>query len=68
MKAPRGITTKFDGVRDGQAYFVVRATKFYLFKTTLRIARQNTRRPLLAAFIFAFAFYYLVVGAGDAEA
>ncbi len=60
MRAPRGLTMKLDYVKNGRVYFKVRATKFYLFKTILRIAWQNIRNPITAGLIFAFAFYYLV--------
>ena len=60
MRAPRGLTVTYDRVRDGRVYFKVSATKFYLFKTILRIAGQNIQHPFTACLIFVFAFYYLV--------
>jgi len=60
MRAPRGLTTKMVGHKDGKVYFEVTATKFYLFKTILRIAGQNLRNPVTACLIFVFAFYYLM--------
>lgn len=60
MRAPRGLTVKFDHVEWERVYFKVRATKFYLFKTILRIAGQNIRNPVVAGLIVAYAFYYLV--------
>lgn len=60
MRAPRGLTVKFDYVKGGRVYFKIRATKFYLFKVILKIAWQNIRNPATAFLIFAFAFYYLV--------
>ena len=60
MRPPKGLTVKFDHVKDERVYFEVRATKFYLFKTILRIAGRNLHHPLTAGLIFAFAFYYLV--------
>ena len=60
MRAPRGLTTKMVCHKDGKVYFKVRATKFYLFKTILRIAGQNIRNPVLSFLIVVFAFYYLV--------
>ena len=60
MRAPRGLTVKYDGVRDGQVYFNISATKFYLFKAILRLGGQNIHHPLTACLIFVFAFYYLV--------
>ncbi|MBA7702323.1 hypothetical protein ES703_111087 [subsurface metagenome] len=60
MRLPKGITAKFDGVKDGRVYFKIRATKFYLFKTILKIAGQNIRNPVMACLIVLFAFYYLV--------
>ena len=60
MRVPKGLTMKFDHVERERVYFKVRATKFYLFKTILRIAGQNIRRPVTSFLIVAFAFYYLV--------
>lgn len=60
MRAPRGLTVKLTHVKDGRVYFTVRATKFYLFKTILKIAGQNIQHPAMAGLIFVFAFYYLV--------
>ena len=60
MRTPRGLTVKFDYVERERVYFKIRATKFYLFKTILRIGGQNLHHPLTAGLIFAFAFYYLV--------
>lgn len=61
MRPPKGITTKFDRVENRRVYFKVHATKFYLFKTILRIAWQNIQHPITACLIVAFAFYYLAV-------
>ncbi|MBA7465183.1 hypothetical protein ES707_00345 [subsurface metagenome] len=61
MRVPKGLTVKFDQVERGRVFFTVRATKFYLFKTILRIGGQNLHHPLTAGLIFAFAFYYLAV-------
>ena len=60
MRTPKGLTVKFDYVERERVYFKIRATKFYLFKTILRIGSQNLRHPFTAFLIFAFAFYYLV--------
>jgi len=60
MRAPRGLTVKFDHVERERVYFKIQVTKFYLFKTILRIASQNLHHPLTAGLIFAFAIYYLV--------
>lgn len=60
MRPPRGLTMKLDYVKDGRVYFKVRATKFYLFKTILRIAGQNIRNPVMSFLIVLYAFYYLV--------
>lgn len=60
MRPPKGLTVKFDHVERERVYFKVRATKFYLFKTILRIAGQNIRNPIMACLIVVFAFYYLV--------
>lgn len=60
MRMPKGITTKFDCVKNGRVYFNVRATKFYLFKMILKIAWQNIRNPATSFLIVLFAFYYLV--------
>lgn len=60
MRAPRGLTVTLDGVKDGQAYFNVTATKFYLFKTILRVGCQNFHHPHIACLIFLFALYYLM--------
>lgn len=60
MRPPKGLTTKMSGHKDGKVYFEVTATKFYLFKTILRIGGQNLHHPFTACFIFIFAFYYLV--------
>lgn len=60
MRAPKGLTVKFDHVEQGRVYFKIRATKFYLFKVILRIAGQNIQHPVTAALVFGFAFYYLV--------
>jgi len=54
MKLPEGITTKFDRIEDGKVWFKIRCSKFYLFKTILKIARENK-----SILIFLFAFYYL---------
>jgi len=66
MRAPKGLTVTYDGVKDGRAYFKVRASKLYLFKVILKIARQNIRKPVMAALIFLFAFYYLMQRGNDA--
>jgi len=55
VKPPKGLITKFDRVEDGKVWFKIKASKFYLFKTILKIAKEN--RSIL---IFLFAFYYLV--------
>ena len=60
MRAPRGLTMKFDHVERERVYFKVRATKFYLFKTIVKIAGQNRGNPLLACLIFGYALYYLM--------
>ena len=60
MRAPKGLTVKFDYVERERVYFKVRVTKFYLFKTILKIAGQNIRNPAMAFLIVLFAFYYLV--------
>lgn len=60
MRTPKGLTVTFDRVKDGRAHFKIRATKLYLFKTILRIAWQNIRKPVLAILIFLFAFYWIV--------
>ena len=60
MRVPKGLTMKFDYVERERVYFKIRATKFYLFKTILRIAWQNIHHPGTAGLIFIFAFYYLV--------
>ena len=60
MRPPKGLTVKFDHVERERVYLKVRATKFYLFKTILRIAGQNIRNPVMSFLIVAFAFYYLV--------
>lgn len=60
MRAPKGLSMKFDYVDRERVYFKVRATKFYLFKTILRIAGQNLHHPLTSFLIVIFAFYYLV--------
>lgn len=60
MRAPRGLTVKMDYTERERVYFKIQATKFYLFKTILRIAWQNIHHPATAALVFAFAFYYLV--------
>jgi len=60
MRAPKGLTVKFDYVERERVYFKIRATKFYLFKVILKIAWQNIRNPVTACLIVAFAFYYLV--------
>ena len=60
MRPPKGLTVKFDYVERERVYFKVRATKFYLFKTILRIAGQNIRNPVTSFLIVAFAFYYLM--------
>ena len=60
MKAPRGLIMKFDHIERERVYFKVRATKFYLFKTILRIAGQNVHHPVTAFLIVIYAFYYLV--------
>lgn len=62
MRPPKGLTVKYDQVKDGRAHFKVRATKFYLFKTILKIAWQNIRKPALALLIFLYAFYFLMKG------
>lgn len=56
----------FDRVKGGRAYFKVRASKLYLFKVILKIAWQNIRKPVVAALIFLFAFYYLMQRGNDA--
>lgn len=66
MRAPKGLIVTFDRVKDGRAHFKIRASKFYLFKTILRIAWQNIRKPVVAALIFLFAFYYLMQRGNDA--
>jgi hypothetical protein len=60
MRPPRGLTVKFDYVERECVYFKIRATKFYVFKTILRIAGQNLHHPAIAFLIVAFTFYYLV--------
>ena len=60
MRLPKGLTVKFDYVERERVYFKVRVTKFYLFKTILRIAGQNIRNPATSFLIVVFAFYYLV--------
>jgi len=50
----------FDYAERERVYFKVRATKFYLFKTILRIGCQNMRHPLTACLIFGYALYYLM--------
>lgn len=62
MRLPRGLTVEYDKVKDGRACFKVRASKFFLFKTIVKIARQNIRKPILALLIFMYAFYYLMKG------
>jgi len=59
MRMPRGIKTEFDKVKNGRVYFKVRASRLYLFRVMLKIARQNIREPVLALLIFLFAFYWL---------
>jgi|GEM_PF-6527412 len=61
MKAPKGLTVKFDHVERERVYFKIRATKFYLFKTILRIAGQNIQNPIRSFLIVIFAFYFLAV-------
>lgn len=51
---------KFDHVERERVYFKIQATKFFLFKTILRISWQNIHHPATAALVFVFAFYYLV--------
>ena len=60
MRMPKGLTVTYDCVKDRRVYFNVSATKFYLFKSILRIGGQNLHHPFTAFLIFAFAFYYLV--------
>jgi len=60
MRAPKGLTIKLDREKDGRACFNIRATKFYLFKTMLKVARQHVRNPWTYFLIVIFAFYYLV--------
>ena len=55
MKLPKGITTEFDRIEDGQIWFKVRCSKKYIFKTILKMAREN--RSFLMCL---YAFYYLV--------
>lgn len=51
---------KFDRMKDGRAYFKIRASKVYLFKTILKIAWDNIQKPALSFLIFLFAFYWLM--------
>jgi len=60
MKLPRGLKMEFDKVEDGQVYFKICTSRFYLFRVILKIAWQNIREPVLAFLIFLFAFYWLV--------
>lgn len=60
MRAPRGLKVSFDHVERERVYFKILATKFYLFKTMLKIAGQNLHHPATAFLIVVFAFYYLV--------
>ena len=59
MRWPKGLKVKFDKVEGGRVYFKLRASRFFLFKTILKVARQNIRKPALSLLIFLFAFYWL---------
>ena len=48
------------GTKDGKVYFNVTATKFYLFKLILKIAKQNIQKPIIFCLIVTYAFYFLV--------
>lgn len=60
MRAPKGLHITFDCVKGGRVFFDIRASKYYLFKTILKIAWQNIRNPATSLLIALFAFYYLV--------
>ena len=60
MKSPRGLKVKLDKVKEGRFYFKIRASRFYVFRTILKVARQNIGKPALAFLIILFAFYWLV--------
>lgn len=51
----KGIIMRFDKIKDGQIWFKIRCSKFYIFKTILKIAKKNK-----SVLIFLAAFYYLV--------
>ncbi len=59
MKPPKRLGMTYDGIRDGKIYYNIRPSRFYLFKTILKIAWEA--RPWLLSIVVALygCYYYL---------
>ncbi len=51
---------EYVGVTDGKMYYNIKPSRFYLFKTILKIAWDNVWNPILFCCIVIYAFYYYV--------
>lgn len=59
MRPPKGLGMAYDGIRDGKMYYTLRPSRFYLFKTILRIARDARPWPLPILVALYGCYYYL---------
>ncbi len=49
---------EYAGVTKGKVYFNIKPSRYYLFKTILKIAWDNVWNPVLFCCIVIYAFYY----------
>jgi len=62
MKLPKGLGMTYDGIRDGKMWYKIRPSRFYLFKTILKIAREVRPWPLPILVALYGVYYYLSTG------
>lgn len=50
---------EYDGIRDGKIWYTLRPSRFYLFKTIMKIAREARPWPLPVVVALCGCYYYL---------
>lgn len=48
---------EYDGIRDGKIWYTLRPSRFYLFKTIMKIALKTRPWPL-PVLVALYGFYY----------
>lgn len=59
MKPPKGLDMTYDGIRDGKMYYDLHPSRFYLFKTIMKIAWETRPWPFPILVALYGVYFYL---------